>query len=484
MKHISKFFMILAGAFLLSSCHGDLNVVQESEFTSLSMWTSPSDAAGAVNGAYSHLRATLNTSLAEYGDYRSALYGGGMMSIVDYDKMAANVIVRDMSGTNWSSLYTVINDCNLVLKYTPKIDFTSANEQNQLLADALFIRAYCYFLIARVWGDAPLLISGFESDKQDDLYPVRESASNIYAQVEADLAEAARLIPATVKDVYKATPASINMLQADYFLWKAKVLGGGNEALKSAQTAVNAVLNNGNYALLDNFANVFGVENEGNKEIIFAFNYQINEYTGGYPSYYLAPEQYVENKELINNPVPIGSHQQYVCITDDYAQFLSSDPNDKRTAVTYGECVDGETNWRWINKFKGEWTSATRYFSSDIIMYRYAEALLMKAEVENALGNTSAAIDALKRLEKRSYGTQNRYNGMSKDQLDKEIVDEYLKEFVSECKSWWVFVRFGVAFERVEHLKGKENVKNILLWPIASACINTNPNIKQTEGYN
>lgn len=475
---------MMAGAFLLSSCHGDLNVVQESEFTSLSMWTSSSDAQGAINGVYSKFRSSLSTSLQVYGDYRSGLYSGGRLTDKSHERMFSNVITKDLEGTDWSEFYTVINDCNLVLKYTPNIEFQSESEKNEVLANALFVRAYCYFLIARIWGNAPILTSGFESDKQDDLYPFREDASKVYAQVESDIEEALKLMPASVKGVYKANVNTINMLKADYFLWKAKVLGGGNDALKTAQASIDKVINSGNYQILDNFADVFDVNNEGNKEIIFAFNYQINEYTGGYPSYYLAGVGDLENPELTNNPIPVGSHAQYICITTDYADFIRSDANDTRAEVSYGECQDSEKFWRWINKYKGEWINETRYFSSDMIMYRYAETLLMKAEVENALGNTSGAIDALKRLEKRSYGTQNRYTGMSKAQLDNEIVDEYLKEFVAEGKSWWIFVRFGVVFDRVEVLKDRKNVTNILLWPVSSSCLNTNPNIKQTEGYN
>ena len=69
-------------------------------------------------------------------------------------------------------------------------------------------------------------------------------------------------------------------------------------------------------------------------------------------------------------------------------------------------------------------------------------------------------------------------------EVDEKIVDETMKEFVSEGKIWWAFVRFGVAFDRVATLTGREDETNLLLWPVASACINTNPKIEQTEGYN
>ncbi len=465
---------------LLPACHGSLNVEQPSEFTSLSMWTSEADAVSALNGAFHLLRTTLATSLPVYGDYRSALYGGGMMSITDYDKMAVNILARDMQGTDWTQFYTTINTSNLILKYTPDIAFSQESRKNEVLANAYFIRAYCYFMIARVWGDAPLLTSGFESDKQEDMYPFRAPASDIYEQVEKDLIMAEQLMPAGVKEKHRASSASINMLLADYYLWKAKMLNGGTVALESAKTAVNKVLHNANYGLEEEFDKIFGVQNEGSKEIIFSINYERNEYVGGYPSYYLVPEQYVENKEFINNPLPVGSHQQYVSITDEYEAFLSADLADTRTPVSFQIFSDGTIRWRWINKFKGEWINETRFFSSDIIIYRFAEAVLMKAEIENALSNTSNAIAELMKIEKRAYKTTYRYNtGMSSQDIDNAIIDEMLKEFVSEAKSWWILVRMGQAFTRIESLKGRENEKNILLWPLSSSSINTNPNIEE-----
>lgn len=465
---------------VFAGCHDDLNVQQPSQFTSLSMWTSESDAISAVNGAYSQLRTTFATALPVYGDYRSALYGGGMMSVTDYDKMAANVLARDMEGTDWTSIYTTINSCNLILKYAPVIDFNQESTRNEVLANGYFMRAFCYFMVARVWGNAPLLISGFESDSQEDMYPTRTNASEIYALVESDLAQAASLIPSTGTEKHKASPAAISMLQADYYLWKAKMLNGGSAALESALTAVNKVLNNSNYGLESNFSNIFNVANEGSKEIIFSINYERNEYVGGYPSYYLIPEQYVENKEYINNPLPVGSHQQYVSITDDYEAFLTADAEDTRAAGSFQVFQDGTTRWRWINKFKGEWVNETRFFSSDIIVYRYAEAILMKAEIENALSNTTAALAELAKIEARAYTHTHRYTtAMSQDAITNAIVDEYLKEFVSESKSWWVLVRNNQAFTRIASLKGRESEANILLWPISSSSINTNPNIEE-----
>ena len=143
------------------------------------------------------------------------------------------------------------------------------------MANAYFLRAYCYFTLVRVFGDCPLLTSGFESEKQEDMYPSRTAASEVYAQVETDIEEALRLMPASSKLLHKASPAAINMLRTEYYLWKAKRLGGGNAALSTAQSSVDAVLKAG-YALLPTFADIFNLNNEANSELIWTLPYIVN----------------------------------------------------------------------------------------------------------------------------------------------------------------------------------------------------------------
>ena len=68
------------------------------------------------------------------------------------------------------------------------------------------------------------------------------------------------------------------MLRTEYYLWKAKRLGGGDAALKTAQTSVDAVLGAG-YTLLPNFTDLFKVDNESNAEFIWALPYTCLLYT-------------------------------------------------------------------------------------------------------------------------------------------------------------------------------------------------------------
>ena len=140
--------------------------------------------------------------------------------------------------------------------------------------------------------------------------------------------------------------------------------------------------------------------------------------------------------------------------------------------------------FQWINKYAGTWENGTRIFDADIVVYRYADALLLGAEIENALGNTSAALGYLNSIAKRAYDVDNKYSALSKTGIDEAILLERKREFVAEGKLWWDLIRMGVVFDQVESLADQKDKPNILLWPVHDSSINTNPNITQTEGYN
>src|SRR5690606_701490 len=267
-----------------------------------------------------------------------------------YSDPFTNELNATHTHANWQNLYTTINDCNLILKYTPDISFINEADKNNVLANALFVRAFCYYWIGRVWGDAPVLLDGFESGQQDDLYPSREPADRVFEQVGIDLAEADALMPDDVIDRDLASRAAINLLQADYYLWMAKVRDAGETALNAAKQAVDNVVGNPDYGLMADFNNVF--RSELNQEIIFAWSFVQDEHTGGYPADLLVPLQYIST-QYVENPIKVGTHQQWIFLTNAFKEFLSQNADDQRTNVSFETFFDEpkNTTFQWINKF-------------------------------------------------------------------------------------------------------------------------------------
>lgn len=467
---------------LLSACNGDLDIINNSAVSSNSMWQEEGDATAAMYGLYNKFRSSFSEGYMYWGEYRTGLWGDGLTGQTSRDQVYQNQIPTNHTFADWTNLYTTINNANLILKHAQNIHFKTEESKNEVLANAYFVRAFCYYWIGRIWGDAPLLLDGFESDNQEGLFPTRNSADDIFKQVGEDINKALTLIPQNInKNI--ASKASISMLKADYDLWMYKVRKGGDSYLRDAADKINYVLSNSSYALESNYADVFN-DNSG-KEIIFEWSYIQDEFTSGSTNDYLVPSQYVSN-EYINNPVQTGSHQQWCFYTREYKTFLTSIPTDQRIKESFETFYDSSKNqtFQWINKFKGHWVNNTRVFDSDVIVYRYADAILMDAEIKLAENNITGAIEALNKIAKRAYGQDNYYaTTISAAEVKDAIITERKKEFCAEGKLWWDFIRLDVAFSENSYLRGRENEKNVLLWPISQNSINKNPTLKQTIGY-
>ena len=479
---ITYLLLAFIGIFV-TSCDSWLDLNPKSSITVNSMWKNSSDAKAALNGAFNRFRAAYQTNYIIWGDYRSGFYGNGVDNgSVDRGNIWNNQLITSTVGTDWASLYTAINDCNLILKHTPDITFEKEGERSFVMGSAYFLRAFCYYYIVRVWGDAPILTTGFESDSQEGLFPTRDPADKLFNQIEKDLEEALNLLsPNGGKAPFEITRETVSMLQADFYLWQAKVNKKGSTAIDKADKALSNVLSS-KYNLSDSYESVF--RDDENKEIIFSIAFVEAESTGSFAGDFLLNLNNVP-KEFQNNPIQIGSHAQWVSLTAKQKTFIWETPGDTRAAISISDYTTPDGKYfTWINKYLGTWKEGTRIFDSDIRIYRFAEALLFKAEIEIERNNIPSALTYLNQIAKRAYGKDNFYSGSyTKDQIEKILLDERLKELSSEGKSWFDLIRMGKVFDRVESLKGRENEQNILLWPVNKNSINTNPAITQTPGY-
>lgn len=475
----------LFASVLLGSC--SLDIVQKSTIDASSMWRSESDFTAAMYGTFYSFRNAYKVNLSYWGDFRSGVMGQGLGAFNATAHINNVLTASEGKGTNWKVLYTCINDCNLVLRHIDDISFTNTALRDEIVANAHFLRAYCYFTIARTWGDAPIMTTGVESDK-DDLLPSREPEAKVYALVAEDIAKAAELMPASVTSCTTGSLASINMLAADYWLWMYKVKNGGADALAKAGSAVDAVLSESRFGLMDSYADVFSNSNKGNKEIIFTIRFvrTTEEATTYYDDYLIPTSKYTDDSKYMEQDlVKTGSQDQWYSFSQSFQEFIYENPDDSRatTSFAYFTVPESERTYSWINKFPGEWESNVRYFTSDIPLYRYSEALLFKAEIEAAKGGSG--VEWLNKVAKRAYGKDDFYPAsLSGEEFNETLLNERLKEFTAEGKSWWDYIRLGYAFIKIPSLVGRQNETNILLWPIASECFEDNPNIRQTVGYN
>ncbi len=478
----------------VTACEDLVDLKPESTISSESFWQNESDVISATYGMYNQFRSTFDVKTVLWGEFRTGFYGQGSSTATDWDDLWNNNMNSSSVGTNWADMYLLINDANLILSKTPEISFTNEAARNHILGQAYFVRAYTYFQIARLWGDAPIVTEGFESTDQN-LEPERRPVTEIYDLIKSDVNEALALLGDRESVNFIGRDAA-NVLKADIYLWTAKVGNGGQNDLLEARAAIDEVLVAG-YSLENNFETVF--RNEKSPEIIFSIFYsELEPGTGNrngsrgrnqggtHPSHITLPSLELTPDEF-EDQVPTASAPQWLDLSRYFVDnILMQSANDSRTDITWQSMTTttGE-ELSWMNKYVGEVYSGTRLPTTDLIIYRFAEAILFKAEIENALENTGEAIVQLNKIARRAYGTDDYYTGLSADQVDNAILRERLLEFVCEGKSWYDIRRFGKAFALIPSLTGREgeNEGNILLFPVAQDVLNRNRSIAQTPGY-
>ncbi|MGN6418079.1 MAG: RagB/SusD family nutrient uptake outer membrane protein [Pseudobacter sp.] len=484
----TRYILPVLAAFFLSACHKDLDVIQTDQISANGMWRTEGDATSAMYGTHQLMRAAFNQGLVYWGEYRTGLWGPGNhkgLSQTARDQVYQSTMPNTHANADWEAIYKTINNANLVLKYTPNINFASADKKKEVLANAYYVRALCYYWIARIWGDAPLVLEGFESTAQN-LLPSRSSAADILAQVEQDIDAGIDNMPPAVTAKKTASLSALQILKADLSLWMYKVRNAGDAYLDKAEQAVTSVLGNTALALETDYDKIFATASESGKEVIYSWNYAQDEYTGGYAADYQFNSATVSPAYHFN-PVVVGPNQQWCFYTDEYVTVLTENTADKRLLTNYQVFYDNLMNqtFHFTNKYKGTWLNRTLILDADIVVYRLADACMFDAEIKYFRNNAPGAIQALNKLVKRAYGVDNYYSATSTlPQVHAIIVKERMKEFPAEGKLWWDFIRLGVAFDMNPYLAAKQNQQNILLWPISDDSINDNPNLGgQTPGW-
>lgn len=486
---------VLLLATTATSCHGDLDIIQDNKLSASNMWKDASDVITSTDGIYERMRANFvqaDINVFYWGEARvgNYMWGPSLESNVQNGNMI-DVRMSTMSAStesaSWSALYTTIDQANAVLKYAPRVPM-SDSERSYAIGQASFARAYCYFWAVRLWGDVPLVTVPIESTTQPETYPVRAPKASVYAQIEADIKTAIDNAQNLGSDKYFATKDAVNMLKAEYALWMYSTQDGGDACLDMADEAL-ADIGISSGRLLSKYSDIFSRTNKCNNEVVFALNNnQTEKILGGYYQYFYMPSNLVASK-YCQNPVPIISTQWW-SYSQNFVDILRASKNgnnDSRVDCNLGDGDYGAAgqNMTWPNKFLGDMSGAITVLDCDLMYYRYAQAVMMDAELKYYKKDYNGALKSLNIIAKRAYGKDNFYTDASRNAVLKALTDEYFLEFPAEGVIWWALIRLDKIWDYNPALKEKQTLNpNILLWPITASARNKNNKLTQTEGWN
>ena len=495
-----KLLIALAGcaAFVATACHGDLDIIQDNQLTASNMWTESSDVTTSAYGIYYLMRANFvqdKVNVFYWGEARVGEYMWGAGSWrTGHDNDMYGVQNSTMNDSNastvWTKLYTAVNAANAVLKYAPTVPMSDADRQ-WAIGQAAFARAYLYFWAVRLWGDVPLLLNPVESVDAEECYPARSPKAYVYEQIGRDIETAVAYVTSGT-DKYVATPDAVNMLKAEYALWMYATQAGGDDYLALADEALKAI-GISSARLLDDYASIFAVDNKCNAEVIFALNNnQTEKLTGGYYWTFYWPATNVAPAYQMN-PVPIYTTQWWN-YSDNFISVLKrskAEHNDRRVDCNYlegpyGSSSEGVMNTiSCPNKLKGDCSTNMMILDCDLLYYRYAQAVMLDAELKYWRKDYEGAVKSLNLIAKRAYGVDNFYTEATKEAVLDALCTETLLEFPCEGGVWWTLIRLDKIWDYNPSLAERRALNpNILLWPISASARNKNTKLTQTEGWN
>ena len=282
MKNI-KYLIALSALFVASSCEDyiDTENIYQKELSTF--YKTPTDINEAMSGVYNaiytvniHSEEQMAANLMD-----NMMFGGGGAD----DKTAKWVDnfedpVEDTYLDMWLQSYKGITRANAIIERTPDADFSTyfatpaeaENFKKQAIGEALFMRAFFYFRLAKFFGGVPLVVT-FDGDRKVP----RSSYTETYAQIAADLKLAIETMPATpVTSIPTSSYGHANKWVAEAYLARVylyytgymtniekqatetlPLAGGGSLSATDIEGYLNDCMSNSGHGLVSDFRNLW-----------------------------------------------------------------------------------------------------------------------------------------------------------------------------------------------------------------------------------
>ena len=187
----------------------------------------------------------------------------------DYQLLANNSTLEDL----WKSAYEGVNRTNYLLKYKDANllgETVLFDGKEALYGEILFLRAYYYFNLTRMFGDVVLFTDG-KLGISDFGTLQRSPQAEVYAQIETDLKDAISVLPTAQSQKGRVTKYAAQALLGKAYLYQEKF----DLAAAMLENVVN-----GPFSLVSDFDSIFLLEGENGPESIFEV-----QYSNGSPYY-------------------------------------------------------------------------------------------------------------------------------------------------------------------------------------------------------
>jgi hypothetical protein len=485
------FFLILI--VLVTGCSKSfLEVEPQGQITAEAFWKTQEDATAAVNAIYGNLRSAGQVGIASVAieslgsdDADPGAKQSDIPEMYQFDNFSVTSS-NQFVGSFWAGLYAEINLCNQVLDNVDTMSTVDANLKARYLAEAKFVRAYCYFRLVRAYGGVPLHLK--VPITPDEFNRERSTAAEVWAAIEKDLTDAEAVLPViytSPNDKGRATKGATQALRAKAAMYQAR---SNPSKWSDVKSYTDKVISSGAYGLFGNYANLFTIPNELSVESVFEIQADLiigAENGASFPWSQNSECQTPENQNGWGWNVP----------SQDLLNAFSSANDNTRmnaTVIMVPETVGGDNivssgnnNARYNQK---SYVPSSYYVSGyprgcqkNILALRYAEVLLMNAEANNELGNLAAARASLNLVRTRAGLAET--TATDQAAMRTAIWNDRRLELAMEGDRYFDVIRQGRA-STLFGPKGWTAGKNEV-WPIPyNEILLSGGKLKQNQGYN
>lgn len=451
-----------------------------------------------INGIYSRLAEVHNSEyfsvLCRSDDinlYYGYYYDGCSLNA---NSKVDSVSINPISVINniYLNLYTAIISANSL------INRALEKEDALLLGEVYFLRAYCFFKLARLFGTPPLVV-----DNEVNYLLEKPEYSDLYELIESDMLMALELLPETYTDsrIPGETPhkGTAKSMLAEIYLSMAGFPVNDEAKYVEAARLSGEVIEQAdyyNFSLLYDIADLWKEKNRHNTENIFSlfFNTE-NDNTGNtiggikfisdwqqYNDITLFDSKYKPEFRFFNF-FPNNYRKCTSLITGSYMEHTYEEPNSSILALVFRKYNPLENPCHYLNGvFSLKWLDlSTRnmndlsywdFHASEITLYllRYAQTLLTYAESKARIGELDAsAYEAVNKVRRRAnkldINTVSEFDlpqNLSSEQFLDSVVWERAWELCSEPDGrWFDIIRLDLKDKLVEYRYSMDVINTI-----------------------
>ena len=491
MNNILRIILLSITIVFWSGCSDVLDVQNLGAFDPNATWNDPQLANAYLTNLYNDVMPAawpVGSSAIESGHPADETVGV-------FGPNAITEIGHAWSGA-FDNQYQDIRSINILLN---EIDGGSleSDTRNTIVGQALFLRAWSYFNLVRVYGGVPLLLEYQGLD--DDLLVPRAATLEVFNAILSDLDEAIILLDGqkfAENDKGRIGLASALAFKGRVALYMASPLFNpvapfSNQYWAAALTATETArtqLESMGFSLNNTYADIWSVGNEGNTEAVLTVKFTDPDRSNGRREDLVRPLS--QSRNATGGDQPVWKHVEAYPMADGYAPgssptypydlqtyWQNRDPRFYTNVVYNGAIfelsgINGRRQYTdavLADPFDGfdesfEFARTGFYTRKglqeeliveqvalndvDWVEIRYAEVLLNFAEAANEMGRGSDALDVLKQIRERAGiepGAGNDYGfaGITSQEAIREaIYNERYIEFAYEGKRFWDLKRW------------------------------------------